>query len=186
MPSRRTSLPKLPNLPSPPRPRGAAKTPGVRIPRPRQGREALRAYPPPPADWVNPLDEWVVYYYLTQRKGWKKIGEGSPPIAGRSFYYQVRVPALSVFVNTRDTRIDFLIPLGRGSGGAGYSAIAIDPYTEFTHKDSSLDQLKKTVLLRQNRILLIFIQAQRLEGGDFEVIEAALRGRDESPRSTGG
>lgn len=185
MPRRGTSLPRLPQLPTPPRPVGASKIVGFKIPRPRNTRESLRPYPPPPAGWLGPLDEWIVTFYLTTKKGWKKVGPGSPPIPGKSFYYQVRIPALSIFVNTDNTRVDFLIPLGYGSGG-GYNTIALDPYTEFTHKDASLDRLKRTVLLQQQKILLIFIESARLEGGDFEVIESALRGRDESQRSLGG
>jgi len=184
--SRRTiSLPRLPQLPSAPRPVGSSKIVGFKIPRPRNTREALRGYPPPPADWPGPLAEWVVAWYLTTRKGWKRIGPGSPPIPGKSYYYQVPIPALGVFVNTQDTRVDFLIPLGYGSGG-GYNTIAIDPFTAFTHKDPGLDRLKRAILLQQQRILLIFIDGARLEGGDFEVIEAALRGKDESSKSLGG
>ena len=63
--------------------------------------------------------------------------------------------------------------------------IAIDPYTEFTHKDAALDRLKKVVLLQQQKILLVFIEGARLVGGDFEVIESALKGRDESQRALG-
>ena len=183
MPRRTTSLPRLPQLPTPPRAVGASKIVGVRVPRPRNTREALRGYPPPPADWKGPLAEWVIAWYLTTRKGWKRIGPGSPPILGKSYYYQVRIPALGIFTNTNDTRVDFLIPLGYGGGG--YNLIAIDPYTEFTHKDAALDRLKKVVLLQQQKILLVFIEGARLVGGDFEVIESALKGRDESQRALG-
>lgn len=184
MPRRGTSLPRLPQLPAPPRPVGASKIVGFKIPRPRNTRESLRPYPPPPAGWLGPLAEWIVVWYLTTQKGWKQVGPGSPPIPGKSFYYQVRIPALSIFVNTNNTRVDFLIPLGYGSGG-GYNTIAFDPYSEFTHPDRSLDILKRTVLLQQQRILLIWLEDARLVAGDFDVIEAGLRGVDQSGRAMG-
>lgn len=46
MPRRTTSLPRLPQLPTPPRPVGASKIVGVRVPRPRNTREALRVSTP--------------------------------------------------------------------------------------------------------------------------------------------
>lgn len=182
---RRATLPKLPQLPSAPRVSGV-KTP--RIPRQRRTAEAQRPYPPPPADWLYSLGEWVVFFYLTRIKGWQKIGttdddySTTTVIPGRTFYQQVRVHALSIFVNTDETRIDFLCPQGAGSM---VRAIALDPYDPFTHPNASLDLLKRTVLMDQQKIQLIWLENARLEAGDYELIEQALRGVDESARATG-
>src|SRR6187402_137921 len=100
---RRAQLPKLPQLPAGPRVSGL-KTP--RVPRQRRTAESQRPYPPPPAGYLYSLGEWIVEYYLTKIKGWQKIGGdldagNTPvPIPQRSFYQQVRVPALSIFINT--------------------------------------------------------------------------------------
>lgn len=182
---RRAQLPKLPQLPAGPRVSGL-KTP--RVPRQRRTAESQRPYPPPPADWLYSLGEWVVFYYLTRIKGWQKIGSTdddyttTTAVKGRTFFQQVRVHALSIFVNTSETRIDFLVPLG--SGGS-WQAIAIDPRDPFTHPDEALDRLKRIVLEQQQRIRLVFIENVRLIAGDFEVIEQALKGIDESSVSGG-
>ena len=180
MTQRRATLPTLPQLPSAPRPAGAAAVKGFHVPRPRRGRSALTAYPPPPPGFPGPLAEWVVIWYLTTVKGWKRIGQGSPPIPGRSFYYQVRVAGLGIFVNTNETRVDFLIPLGRGL------TIALDPISPFTHPNRALDILKRAVLGQQLHITLIWLEDARLVAGDFELIELALRGVDSSYRAHGG
>lgn len=172
----------LPKLPSPPRP--AALAGGARPP--RGGgftQESFRGYPEPPAWFVNSRAEWVVYWYLTARKGWKRVTNGSPPVRGRTFFYQVSIPALGIFTKTESTRVDFLIP---GLGAAGYEALAIDPYNEFTHAAGGLDRLKRQVLDQQEGIQLVWIHTSRLEAGDTAVIEQALRGVDVSPRALGG
>lgn len=183
---RRAKLPKLPQLPGAPRVSGL-KTP--RIPRQRRTAESQRPYDDPPTDWLYSLGEWVVYYYLTKIKGWQKIGgdldsgDTPVPIPQRSFYQQVRVRALSIFVNTDETRIDFLIP--QGTGGS-VRAIALDPYSPFTHPNASLDLLKRDVLEKQQGIRLVFLEDSRLESGDFQLIEDGLKGIDTSLRGTGG
>lgn len=183
---RRATLPKLPQLPSAPRAGSGVKTP--RIPRQRRTAEAQRPYPPPPPGYLYSLGEWVVEHYLTRIKGWQKIGATDDdytttvPVSGRSFWQQVRVPALGIFVNTDETRIDFLVPQGRG---APVRSIALDPYDPFTHPNASLDLLKRTVLMQQMQIQLIWLENARLEAGDYQMIEDALRGVDTSARSTG-
>ena len=184
---RRATLPKLPQLPSAPRAGGGVKTP--RIPRQRRTAEAQRPYPPPPQDWLYSLGEWVVYYFLTRIKGWQKIGatdddySTTTVIPGRTFYQQVRIPALGIFVNTDETRLDFVVPQSRGGA---WRSVGIDPFSDFTHPNPSLDLLKRTVLEQQQNMRLVFIEDARLEAGDFEVIEQALRGIDESSRGSGG
>jgi hypothetical protein len=180
---RRAKLPKLPQLPGAPRVSGL-KTP--RIPRQRRTAESQRPYPPPPPGYLYSLGEWVVEDYLTRVKGWQKIGGGEEdtpvPIPQRSFYQQVRVKALSIFVNTDETRIDFLIP--QGTGGS-MRAIALDPYDTFTHPDASLDLLKREVLEKQQGIRLVWLENARLEAGDYQIIEDGLRGVDTSGRAHG-
>lgn len=126
---RRATLPKLPQLPTGPRPGGGVRTP--RIPRQRRTAESQRPYPPPPPGYLYSLGEWIVEWYLTRVKGWKKIGAAGDDyttttlVPGRSFWQQVRVPALGIFVNTDETRLDFVIP--QGAGGQVRS-IALDPF----------------------------------------------------------
>lgn len=178
MPANPFRLPSLPALPGNP-PRNAPPAPRAALPkRDRVTEKSLTPYPPKPAWFVNSLAEWVVYWYLTTVKHWKRIGP-NPPVLGRSFFYQVSIPALGIFTKTGSTRIDFLIPQGSGP----YKAIAIDPYNNFTHSDSSLDKLKREVLLVQEHILLIWIETARLEAGNFRPIEDALRGIDTSARA---
>lgn len=178
MPANPYRLPALPTI------RGHASrgpTPPPRAALPRRERvtqKSLTPYPPKPAWFRNSLAEWVVYWYLTAIKKWKRIGP-NPPVLGASFFYQVSIPALGIFTKTESTRIDFLIPQGSGP----YKAIAIDPYNTFTHRDSSLDKLKREVLLVQERILLVWIETAKLEAGEFRPIEDALRGIDTSARA---
>jgi hypothetical protein len=184
---RRTSLPQLPSLPTPAR--APSLTPLVRVPRQRRTAESNRPYPPKPDGYLYSLGEWVVEYYLTRIKGYKKIGQDGDEytttavIPNRSFFRQVQVRGLGIFVNTDDTRIDFLIPQG---AGVALRDIAIDPYDNFTHPNPALDLLKRTVLMDQQSILLIWLENDRLVAGDFQIIDDALRGIDTSARAHGG
>lgn len=152
---------------------------------PRRQRLRLRPehpYPDPPPWFVNSLAEWVVYYWLTTGRrsrglpGLREVGPTTPPVRGETFFYQVQVGNLGQF-QSEATRIDFLLP---GFGGAGYEALAIDPANSFTHNDPILDLFKRASLADQENIQLVWIDTERLEAGDFDVIEAALRGEDQS------
>lgn len=183
MPNTRTRaarLPTLPKLPGPPRPQSL---PGaINLPRnKRVTRDDFLGYPDPPADWVNSLAEWVVFWRLTTFHKMKRIGPDSPPVEGRTFFYQVSIPALGIFTKTESTRVDFLIP----QGGGQVQTIAIDPYNNFTHADEGLDMLKRQVLLQQEQILLIWIETAALEAGQFSRIDDALMGSDTSARNLG-
>lgn len=156
---------------------------------PRRERYRLRPatpYPPQPPGFLNSLAEWVVMWWLTEGRATigqptlQRVGPAQEPERGRTFFYQVRVPVLGVFAQTEETRVDFLIP---GYGGAGYEGLCLDPYNTFTHPDPAHDLLKRQVLADQANLQLIWILTDRLEGGDFDVIEQALAGHDESPRS---
>jgi hypothetical protein len=81
------------------------------------------------------------------------------------------------------TRVDFLIP---GFGDAGHEALVIDPYNEWTHPHIETDYFKRATLATQASIQLVWIHTSSLEAGDFAIIEAALRGDDQSPRANQG
>lgn len=173
-------LPSLPRLDLP----SIAELAGA----PRRQHLDLRPILPwltPPAWFVNSLAEWVVYFYLTVGRAWsghpvlKPVGPTQEPVRGTTFFYQIRVPNLGHF-QSEVTRVDFLLP---GFGGMGYEALAIDPYNTWTHPSPDLDFFKRETLATQANIELIWILTDRLEAGDFEVIEQALRGADESPRA---
>lgn len=160
----------------------------LRVPRPRLAYPL--GYPPPPPGFVNSLAEWVVMYYLTTARA--ILGNGpnlrllhgvAPVEPRRSFFYQISPPVLGVFSRTEATRVDFLCP---GFGSAGYQAVAIDPYNEYTHPDVGLDYAKRNALAIYDNTQLIWIHTSRLENGDFAVIEEALQGGDSSPRHTAG
>jgi hypothetical protein len=80
------------------------------------------------------------------------------------------------------TRVDFLIP---GYGDAGYEALAIDPSNAWTHPHPDVDLFKRATLATQANLQLVWIETARLEAGDTEVIEAALKGDDQSPLARG-
>lgn len=182
---RRATLPRLPQLPGPTRPPELAGL--LRIPRARRTQESTRPYPPPPPGYLYSLGEWVVEYHLTRHLGYKQIGPENGDytttavVPGKSYFRQARVRGLGIFVNTDDTRIDFLIPQG---AGAHIRAIALDPYSEFTHPDRALDLLKRAVLGREG-IDLIWLEDTRLVAGDTQIIDDALRGIDSSQRAHG-
>jgi hypothetical protein len=152
------------------------------FPTPRRRRYRLQddtPYPPKPERFVNSLPEWVVYWWLSQgrRPRLRPVGPNAPPERGATFFYQVRPPIFGVFARTEEVRVDFLLP---GFGSAGYEALAIDPRNAWTHRDPDLDILKRQQLAVQANIQLVWIDTERLEAGDFQVIEAALRGEDQS------
>lgn len=184
---RRTTLPKLPQLPA--APRVGAYTGLLRVPRQRRTAESARPYPPAPPGYLYSLGEWITEWYLTRILGYKKINAAGEDeystavvIPRRSFFQQVRVQALAIFLNTDETRIDFLVP----QGGGQIRSIALDPYDDFTHPNRALDLLKRTVLEQQQGIRLVFLENDRLLAGDFQIIDDALRGVDTSSRGMGG
>jgi hypothetical protein len=156
------------------------------FPTPRRERLRLQdatPYPPKPDWYAQSEPQWVCYWWLSQgRKSrglptLRPVGPNAPPERGATFFHEVRIPVLGIFARTEETRVDFLIP---GYGGAGYDALAIDPANAFTHPDPAMDLVKRQVLAVQANIQLIWIDTARLEAGDFDVIEAALRGDDQS------
>lgn len=152
-------------------------------------------YPPPPAWFVNSLGEWVVWYYLTEHRAQlgngpnlRPVTETQPPVRGLTFFYQIKVEALGLFSLTPTTRIDFFLP---GFGQAGYDALILDPYNEVVHggfgaefgAGYDLDIMKRQILAEQANAQLIWLHSSRLDAGDWDMIEAALRGEDQSPRA---
>jgi hypothetical protein len=151
-------------------------------------RARPRLQPPPrwltpPPGWVNSLAEWVVFHYLTEgregfsgRQNLRVVGPRQGPVRGLTFFYQVQVPNVGHFAS-EVTRVDFLLP---GFGDAGYEALAIDPRNNWTHPNPTLDLFKRETLATQAGIQLIWVETDRLEGGDFQVIEDALAGQDQT------
>lgn len=156
------------------------------FPRPPPTRYTLRPkldWDTPPDTWEHSLAEWVVYWYLTAgREGYsglpnlRRVGPDVEPERGATFFFQIEVPNLGLFAS-EVTRVDFFLP---GFGSVGYEALAIDPRNDWTHPDPLLDLLKRQTLAVQAGVQLVWIDTGRLEGGDLGVIEAALRGEDES------
>jgi len=151
-----------------------------------QLQERDGGYPPKPDAFLNSLAEWVVFWWLSEGRASRGlttlrpvVGATQPPVRGRTFFYQIRVPNLGHF-QSEVTRVDFLLP---SFGDMGYEALAIDPYNTYTHPSVDLDYFKRETLASQARIQLVWIETERLEAGDFDVIEAALVGNDESPRA---
>lgn len=145
------------------------------IPR-TKGPKGSQAYPNPPGWWFGPVAEWVVYWYLTTRKHFKE---------GLDFYYQAPVFAPGLFRNRNFTRVDFLVDLGptaRAGQIGHYSALAMDPFTAFTHPDPQLDKDKRTAL-ELGHYLLIFLEEMALKMNPQRVVDAALKGRDLSNRA---
>lgn len=142
----------------------------------RRGLQFNQAYPNPPKWWLGVVGEWVVYWYLTARKHFKE---------GLDFYYQAPVYAPYIFRSRDFTRVDFLVDLGPRSrlGMIGrYTALALDPITQFTHPDPQHDKDKRTALALGG-YLLIFLDEQPLKLNPQRVVESALRGRDLSSRA---
>lgn len=158
-------------------------------PRTRYKLQPELPYPPPPPGFLHSMEEWVTLYYLTTarltfcgERNLKRVGPGQEPVRGETFFFQVNVPVLGVFAQTEATRIDFLLP---GFGSAGYEGLCLDPITPFTHPDPALDLLKRAVLATQANLQLIWLDGASLLAGDFQVIEDALHGADQSSRARG-
>lgn len=153
---------------------------------PRRERAKLYEQPrylTPPATWVHSVAEWVVYWYLTEGRTpfcgqptLRPVGPTQQPVRGRTFFFQIEVPNLGHF-QSEVTRVDFLIP---GFGDAGFEALAIDPKNNWTHPNPTLDLFKRSTLASQVNIQLIWIDTERLEHGDLQVIEDALAGQDQT------
>jgi hypothetical protein len=133
------------------------------------------AYPNPPKWWRGVVGEWIIYWYLTEKKRFKE---------GLDFYYQAPVYAPFLFRSRDFTRVDFLVDLGPNSraGRIGhYSALAWDPITPFTHPDPQADKNKR-IALEFGGYLLVFMETEQLKLNPRRVIEAGLVGRDLSSR----
>ena len=135
-------------------------------------------YAPMPDTWMASLGEWIVYDWLTRVKRYKE---------GVDFYYQAPVFAPFLFSSRDFTRVDFLLDYGPQSSVppvGRYRALALDPITHFTHPNPNFDRDRRNEL-EQAGYLLIFLETDHLRTRPRDVLEAALRGRDESSRGTG-
>jgi hypothetical protein len=142
----------------------------------RKTLKSAQPYPNPPNWWLGVVGEWVVYWYLTDRKRY---------VEGLDFYYQAPVHAPYLFRAKNFTRVDFLVDLGPKSraGRIGhYSALALDPITAFTHPDPQADK-RKRASLELGGYLLIFLQTEPMKLNPPRIIDAALKGKDLSNRA---
>ena len=134
-------------------------------------------YPDMPKWWQGPVTEWIVFWYLTDRKHY---------VEGRDFYYQAPIFVPYLFQSRDFTRADFIVDLGPLSqaGQIGrYTALVFDPITAFTHPDPQFDKDRRTELDKQG-YLLIFMEGEALKMSPKRIIDAALVGRDLSSRAT--
>lgn len=136
-----------------------------------------QAYPDPPRWWLGPLAEWIVYWYLTARRKFEE---------GVDFYYQAPIFVPYLFQSRDFTRADFLVDLGPRSkaGQIGrYTALVLDPITEFTHPDPQFDRDRRAELDKQG-YLLVFLDGEKLKTDYKRLIDAAVdEGRDLSSRA---
>lgn len=168
------------------KPAGGVRRPGAKLAgapsiegllRSTQKDQTRHLYPPPPAWWTAPAEEWIVYWYLKYKLHWEE---------NKDFYYQARVFLPGFFQSKNFTQADFLIDLGpaAAAGMIGhYSALVLDPFTEFTH-DLALDLARKAAL-DQEGYLLVFLAQHDLEARTEYTMREALRGVDISNRGTG-
>lgn len=172
----RTQRPRPPHRPTyHPRGRNLPTAPtvaGVKI------DQTYHVWPPPPPTWAGPLEEWIVFWYLTAIKRYRE---------GIDFYYQAALYVGSLFKSRDFTRGDFLInygPESKAGAVSGVRGLVLDPFTEFTHS-ITLDKLRRTALALAG-YRLVFIGQPMLESMTFYVMEQALKGHDISNRGLGG
>lgn len=135
---------------------------------------SFQAWPAPPTDWMASEEEWIVYWWFSDKEKWEE---------GKDFYYNGRI--FVPFLNpVKDfTQADFIIPLGpdkRAGMYADYNAIVLDPFTEFTH-DFSFD-IERRDALADEQYLLIFLADYDVKTRTTYVITQALHGQDLSNR----
>src|SRR4051794_25643570 len=108
-------------------PRGANNPLAPKIPRIKKQGAPQHMWPDPPKWWLHSVEEWIVYWYLKYYKHYEE---------DKDFFYQSRVYTQRLFSSKDFTQADFLIPYGATSpiGYNGfYTALVLDPFTEFTH-----------------------------------------------------
>lgn len=158
--------------------RGAVVATAVPIPHSNAIGKTAYTWPPPPAWWLHSVGEWIVYWYLTEKRKFKLDVD---------FYYQSHVYADTLFANVPFTQADFLIDLGAdtklGDWG-GYTGLVLDPFVEFTH-DYAFD-LERARVLNDHGYALVYLEEGALELETEWLIEEALRppGHDHSNRGT--
>ncbi len=134
----------------------------------------IHIYPNVPSDWLYSEGEWIVHWYLTERRRFEE---------GKDFYHQSRIFAPYLFSNRNFTQADFIVDLGPRSklGPIGnFKALVLDPFADFTHNYDFDMQRKRDLDLQRYR--LVFLDIFDLENRTEEVIERALGGEDLSSR----
>lgn len=147
-----------------------------KVPKPKPLRQF--SYKEMPGSWGYSLGEWIVYWYLTERKRFR---------LEEDFYHQSFAYAPFLYAGRDDTRADFLIVYGaltRLGYNSTYKALIFDPYSEFTH-DVETDERRRRELADEG-YQLIFMDQDALERDYANIIESGLKGRDLSNRGPGG
>lgn len=136
-----------------------------------------RAWPDAPDWWWHSEEEWIVYWYLKNKLRFEE---------GKDFYYQGRVYVPYLYQGKDFTQADFIIDLGPETPVGelvGYTALVLDPFTEFTH-DRELDY-RRWQALADEHYGLIFMAEHDIKWRLAFVVAEALRGKDISNRGWG-
>lgn len=148
----------------------------------RKEQAVDRPYPKPPPTWQASELEWIVYWWFKYKERWEE---------NKDFYFNGRIFVPGLFSSSPFTQVDFIIDLGPTSRAGTiipYSAIVLDPFTEFTH-DIRVDRDRRLALENDagngNHYLLIFMSEQDVKNRTEYVITEALRGIDHSNRGQG-
>lgn len=163
-----TQNPKIARVETPGRTLEGPKVKPTKAPKP------LGIWPNPPAEWGYSLGEWIVKWYLQERRHF---------VEGTDYYHQSFAYVPFLFANTNRTNVDFVIPYGPGTKlgiNFRFKALIFDPYVDFTH-DREFD-LKRKQALYDEGYDLVFFEAKMLERDTENVIERGLLGQDLSDR----
>lgn len=142
-------------------------------PAPRE-QARQRPYPKPPPDWMASELEWIIYWWLKYKERWEE---------NKDFYYNGRVFVPGLYSSSPFTQSDFIIDLGPNSRAGTilpYSALVLDPFTEFTH-DIRADLDRWDAMQKAGYLLIFMAEADVKDRTDF-VIREALTGADHSNR----
>lgn len=168
----RVLTPALPRVTKPGRNLEGAPAPGTAKEEAKQ-----RAWPPAPATWMASDLEWACYWWFKYKEEWEE---------DKDFYYNGRVFVPGLYSSSPFTQSDFIIDLGPGSRAGTilpYSALVLDPFTEFTH-DISAD-LDRWLALHQAGYLLVFLAEEDVKDRLDFIMTQALIGEDHSNRMGG-
>jgi hypothetical protein len=136
-----------------------------------------RPWPPVPETWLASDLEWIVYWWFKYDQKW---------VEGEEFYYNGRVFVPGLYSSAPFTQADFIIDLGPTSRAGTilpYTALVLDPFTEFTHDIRS--DLERRDAMEKAGYLLVFMAEDDVKTRTDYIIDEALKGEDHSNRGTG-